>query len=125
ISPGNERPSPSGEGPVGLRCADRLLATLPPRPSVVPPAAGNEEDELLKADQDRADKGEDGYLGGLDGQVNAAAVRGHDHGGSAAIRLIRDTHDSWSIRGRSLNPQPDHRDRPYSDGPAPRAQSRA
>jgi len=47
---------------------------------VLPPIAGDEADEVLKADQDRPDKGEDGYLARLDLHVCTPAVRGHDHG---------------------------------------------
>jgi len=47
---------------------------------VLPPIAGDEAEKALDADQDRPDKGEDGYLARLDRQVGAPAVRGDDHG---------------------------------------------
>src|SRR6185436_18297657 len=55
----NEKnPRRPGEGPVGLRWFVASVATVPPRPSVLPPGAGNEEPEkALNADQDRPDKG--------------------------------------------------------------------
>ena len=59
---------------------------------MLPPSAGNEENELLDPDQDRADKGEDGYLGILDGQLHMATVGRHGDGDAAAIRLIREAH---------------------------------
>ena len=42
---------------------------------MLPSSAGNEEHEALNPDQDRANKGEKGYLGALDGHLHAATVR--------------------------------------------------
>jgi hypothetical protein len=84
-----------------------LLATRPPCPSVLPPIPDDEPKKVLKADENRAEKGENGYLGGLDGQLHAATVRRHDDGDGAAIGLVRDGHGSRSLRGRSLKAQPD------------------
>ncbi len=86
-----------------------LAAIVPPRPSVLPPRAGNEEPKkALNPEQDRADKGEKGYLGGLDRHVHAATVGRHDDGDGAAVRLVEDTHGLRSLRARSLKAQPDH-----------------
>jgi hypothetical protein len=67
-----------------------LVATAVPRSSVLPPGAGNEGDEVLKTDQERANKGENGYLERVatDRQVHAAAVRRHDDGDGAAITTL-------------------------------------
>jgi hypothetical protein len=84
---------------------------------VLPPIADDEADEALKADQDRPDKGEDGYLVRLDRQVRASAVRGHDHGDGAAIRQIRDAHGARSLRARWFKAQPDYPHPHHIDGP--------
>jgi hypothetical protein len=84
---------------------------------VLPPIAGDEADEALKADQDRPNKGEDGYLARLERQVHAPAVRGHDHGDGAAIRQIRDAHGARSLSAERLNAQPDDSHRRDIDGP--------
>jgi hypothetical protein len=93
-------------GPV--TSVSRSLAAIAPSCPVASPA-GNEEDELLKPEQDRAKKGEDGYLGRPDRQLHAAAVGRHDDGDGAAIRQISRCHGSRSLRGQTLNAQPDHR----------------
>jgi hypothetical protein len=69
------------------------LAAIAPSCPVASPAR-NEEYELLNPEQDRAKKGEDGYLGGLDRQVHAAAVGRHDDGDGAAIRQVSRCHES-------------------------------
>jgi len=84
---------------------------------VLPPIAGDEAEKALNADQDRPKKGEYGYLGGLDRQVCATAVRGHDHGDAATIRQVRDAHSSRSLRARWLKAQPDLRTAHHNDGP--------
>jgi len=66
------------------------LATVPPRTSVLPPGAGNEPKKAIKA-QERAKKGEEGYVSEpvrVDRHVDAAAVRRDDDGDSAAIPAI-------------------------------------
>ena len=88
---------------------------------MVPPIAGKEAEKALDTDQDRPNKGEDGYLGRLDRQVHAATVRGHDHGDGAAIRQVRDAHGSRSLRAGWLKAQPDLRSAPFNEGP-PRAE---
>jgi hypothetical protein len=94
-----------------------LAAIAPSRPVASP--AGNEENELLKPEQDRAKKGEDGYLGSLDRHVHAATVGRHDDGDRAAIRQVPGCHGSRSLRGETLNAQPDHRHKGFNDGPIP------
>jgi hypothetical protein len=72
-----------------------VSATLgPPRTSVLPPGAGNEEaNEALKAGQERAKKIERGYALGLQvakGHGDAPAVRRDDDGDSAAIPTLEE-----------------------------------
>jgi hypothetical protein len=68
------------------------VATVPPRSSVLPPGAGNEEaKEALKAGQERANKVEGGYAMGLQvaqGHVDAASIRRHDDGDAAAVATL-------------------------------------
>ena len=85
---------------------------------MVPPIAGKEAEKALDADQDRPNKGEDGYLGGLDRQVRTTTVRGHDHGDAAAIRQIRDAHGARSLRAGWLKAQPDLCAMHHNEGPA-------
>ena len=87
---------------------------------MVPPIPGDEAEKALNADQDRPNKGEDGYLGSLDRQVRPTPVRGHDHGDVAAIRQIRDAHGSRSLRAGSLKAQPDLRNSYRNNGPVGR-----
>ena len=89
-----------------MTSVSRSLAAIAPSCPVASPA-GNEEDKLLEPEQDRAKKGEDGYLGSLDRNVHAAAIRRHDDGDGAAIRQISRCHGSRSLRGHTLNAQPD------------------
>jgi hypothetical protein len=69
-----------------------LAALVPPRPSVLPPGAGNEEtEEALKADQERAKKIEERYVGGMEvaqGHGHAAAVGRHDDGNGVAMVTV-------------------------------------
>ena len=85
-------------------------------PSVLPPA-GDEPDEALDDDDDRADKGEGGRLVGADGHVHAPAIRRDDNGERAAIEALRGSHGPRSLRAQTLNPQPDDRSGHVSDGP--------
>ena len=77
-----------------------LRAPVPPRSSVLPPPDGNEAYKALNADQERANKGEKGYLERivLDRHVHAASVARHDDGNSAAVRSVQGTHGSRSLR---------------------------
>ena len=90
-----QRPSPPGEGPFGLRWFLRLAAPVPPRSSVLPPGAGNEEaKKALKAQEERAKKVEERYteleVGG--GHGHTAAIRRDDDGDSAAIPIVEEAH---------------------------------
>lgn len=66
------------------------LALVPPRPSVLPPGAGNELKKPTKA-RKRAKKREERYVGErvvLERHVDAAPIRRHDDGDLAAILPI-------------------------------------
>ena len=52
----NKKPSPPGEGPFGLRWCVRL-APVPPRSSVLPPGAGNEEPRRPPAREGASEEG--------------------------------------------------------------------
>src|SRR5688500_13804525 len=85
-----KRPSPPGEGPFGCCVVRGALASVPPRPSVLPPGAGNEAKKAIKP-QKRAKKREDRYVGErvwLDGHMDAATVRRHHDGDHPAILPI-------------------------------------
>lgn len=96
----NNKTPASGEGPFGLRWSRAPLALVPPRSSVLSPGAGNEDPEALNADQERANKGEEGYLEHviLDRHVDAPSVHRHHDGQRAAIRSIRAAHGPRSLR---------------------------
>jgi len=67
------------------------VAIVPPRPSVLPPGAGNEEPKkALKPGQERAKKVEKGCGDGafVHRQVHAATIRRHDDGDLPAIPTI-------------------------------------
>jgi hypothetical protein len=70
------------------------VAASPPRPSVLPPGAGNEEaKEALKAGQERAKKREGGYVLGIEvaqGHVHAATISRHDDGDAAAAATLEE-----------------------------------
>jgi hypothetical protein len=89
----NKRPSPPGEGPFGLRWLV-ALATVPPRSSVLPPGAGNEEHKkALKADKERAKKIEGGYVLVSEiaqGHGDAAPIGRHDDGDAAAAVTLEE-----------------------------------
>ena len=111
------KPSPPGEGPVGLRWLAALRAPVPPRSSVLPPPDGNEAYKALKPDQERANKGEEGYLKRtvIDGHVNAAAIARHDDGDTATIQTIRGSHGAGSLRCDP--PMCKRRDDSFRNGP--------
>ena len=71
------------------------LALVPPRSSVLPPGAGNEEpDKALKADKKGAKKGEERPVrqaGVVQRQLDAATVRRDDDGDVASIAAIEQT----------------------------------
>jgi hypothetical protein len=84
---------------------------------VIPPIPGDEAKKALDADENRPNKGEKGYLVGLDRHVHAAAIGRHDDGDGAAVRLVREGHGPRSLRARSLNAQLDYQHAPFIDGP--------
>ena len=86
-APSNKRPPPPGGGPFGLRWSWRL-APVPPRPSVLPPGAGNEEaDKALKAQEERAKEVEE-RIAVAHGHRHAATVAGDDDGDMAAMQSV-------------------------------------
>jgi len=83
----------------------RLRALFPPRSSVLPPGAGNEEaKKALEAGKKRA-KAAEGYRGdvaSVDGQVHAAPVTRQCDGNGTAVEPIETRQDiSGSPRGGS------------------------
>jgi hypothetical protein len=60
-----------------------LAALVPPCPSV-PPGAGNKPKKAIKP-RKRAKNVEEGYVGGTDRHMDAAAIRRHDDGDLASI----------------------------------------
>ena len=87
----NKKPPPPGEGPFGLRWAG-ALALSPPRSSVLLPGAGNQAKKAEKTKPKGPKKAEDRYIDEtavMDGQLHAAAVRGHRDGDSAAIPTVQ------------------------------------
>ena len=73
----NKRPSPPGEGPVGLSVLS-LAATAPPAVRL-PPGAANKGEDLQANGPEYRDRG---YLEdpGRDGEGHAAAIGRHDDG---------------------------------------------
>ena len=76
------------------------LAPVPPRPSVLPPGAGNEPKKPIKA-QKRAKQREERYVRetlALERHVDAAAIRRDHDGDVAAILPIEPTQagSSWN-----------------------------
>ena len=79
------------------------MASVPPRSSVLPPGAGNEEaKKALKAGKERAKKGEGKYVLGLEvaqGHGDAATIRRDDDGNAAAAATLEEvqaTRLQWS-----------------------------
>jgi hypothetical protein len=70
------------------------VALVPPRSSVLPPGAGNEEaKKALKAGKERAKKIEGRYALGLEiaqGHVHAAPIARHDDGDAAAAATLEE-----------------------------------
>jgi hypothetical protein len=71
------------------------LAPVPPRSSVLPPGAGNEEAEkAVKTGKERAKKTEERYVfetGAVQGNLDAPTVTRHRDGDVAAIPAIEQT----------------------------------
>jgi hypothetical protein len=77
-----------------LSVAGASVALVPPRSSVLPPGAGNEEaKKALKPSKKRAKKIEGGYALGLEvaqGHVDAATIGRHDDGDAAAAATLEE-----------------------------------
>ena len=76
------------------------VASVPPRSSVLPPGAGNEEaKKALKPDKERANKVEEGYTLGSEvahGHGQTAAIRRHDDGDPVlALEEAQATNSCW------------------------------
>jgi hypothetical protein len=71
------------------------LAPVPPRSSVLPPGAGNEEAEkAVKTGKERAKKTEQRYVvetGAVHRNLDVPAVARHDDGDSAAVLAVEQT----------------------------------
>ncbi len=71
--------------------AGASVALVPPRSSVLPPGAGNEEaKEAVKPGKERAKQVEKGYVLGRQvthGHGDAAAIRRHDDGDGTALAI--------------------------------------
>jgi hypothetical protein len=73
--------------------AGASVASVPPRPSVLPPGAGNKEEpkKVLEPGKQRAKKIERKYALGLEvaqGNAHAAAVSRHDDGDAVAVAAL-------------------------------------
>ncbi len=69
------------------------VALVPPRSSVLPPGAGNEEPKALKAGKERAKKIEGGYVLVSEiaqGHGDAAPIGRHDDGDAAAAVTLEE-----------------------------------
>ena len=80
----------SRRGSLRVRWSGRSLAPVPPRPSVLPPGAGNKPKKAIKP-QKRAKQRDEGYVGEpvrLDRHMDAAAIRRDDDGDAAAVLSI-------------------------------------
>ena len=77
-----------------------LAASDPPTASVLPPGAGNEDEDVLDTDEQDPEKGEWSNLeqAGPDGQLDAAPVSADGDGGGPAILLAGRGHDRVSLR---------------------------
>ena len=88
--------------------AGASVALVPPRSSVLPPGAGNEEaKKAVKAGKKRAELIEKGYVAGreiADRDGHAAAIGRHDDGDGAAMAILEQaqaTHSQWPASGGS------------------------
>ncbi len=86
--------------------AGASVALVPPRSSVLPPGAGNEEaKKAVKAGKKRAELIEQGYVTGreiAERDGHAAAIGRHDDGDGAAMTILEQaqaTHSQWPASG--------------------------
>src|SRR3954453_21618175 len=79
----NESPAPTRRGCGRLSVVVALVALVPPCPSV-PPGAGNKPKKATKPRKGKKQV-EERYVGGIEGNVHAAAIRRDDDGDLAAI----------------------------------------
>jgi hypothetical protein len=114
--------------------AGASVALVPPRSSVLPPGAGNEEaKKALKAGKKRAKKIEERYVLGLEvahGHGDAAPIGRHDDGDAAAavtleeVQATRLLYTRWGRGSRSVAPvsvqaQPPQPQRSPRSAPSP------
>jgi hypothetical protein len=93
LAPGEAAPQKTkdprlpGEGPVGVRSVVPLAVPVPPRPSVLPPGAGNEPEDVLEPEKERPKEADERpvHEPGIDRHRYPAAVAGDDDGDVAAI----------------------------------------
>jgi len=99
--PDNKKTLATRRGSLWSSVVRGALALVPPRSSVLSPGAGNEINQALKTVDDRADKGEEGYLerAVLDRELDATTIARHDDGDGAAIQTVRGAHGPRSLRG--------------------------
>ncbi len=96
--------------------AGASVALVPPRSSVLPPGAGNEEaKKAVKPGKERAKRVEKGYVAGLQvahGDAHAAAIRRDDDGNLLAISEEAQATDShWPAGGGFAQSRRRDRDR--------------
>ena len=77
------------------------VASVPPRSSVLPPGAGNEEaKKAVKTGKKRAKKIEEGYALGCkvaQGHVDAASIGRHDDGDAAPVATLEEVQATWLL----------------------------
>jgi len=80
------------------------VALVPPRSSVLPPGAGNEEPkQAVKAGKERAKKIEQCGAVAVEvtqGHGHATAIRRHDDGDCAAIPTLEEVQATWLLFAR-------------------------
>ena len=80
-------------GSLRFSVAGASVASVPPRPSVLPPGAGNKEEpkKVLKAGNERAERFDEEAAVGLEvtqGDADAPAVGRHDDGDAVAVAAL-------------------------------------
>ena len=94
-------------GSLWFSVAGASVAAVPPRSSVLPPGAGNEEaKKAVKTGKKRAKKIEEGYALGLEvaqGHVDAASIGRHDDGDTAPVATLEEVQATrllWPVMRR-------------------------